>query len=331
VIDARASGMTRQEAPSTLDPQARALLDRIAALNRPPIDTMPLDEIRALFEEMFTRLGGPPPAVGNVLEVTAPGPRGSIPVRVYTPEGAHEARPLFVYFHGGGWVCGSRDSYDSVCRLLTRGSGCVVASVDYRRAPEHPAPEPFEDCYAAFEWLAGHGAELGADASRLAIGGDSAGGGLAASVALKARDANGPKIAHQLLIYPAVSGGVTRSESYRLYSEGYLLTADRIAFYDRCHLPRRELADVPYVFAARAETLRGLPPASLIFAECDPIRDEGLDYADRLRADGVPVEVRIYPGMIHAFFSFIDIFDQGRAAVTHAGRTVGKALGAVVA
>ncbi|MBV8368957.1 MAG: alpha/beta hydrolase [Candidatus Eremiobacteraeota bacterium] len=323
--------MTQNDTPPQVDPQARAFLDYIAALNRPPLETMPLDEVRALFEEAFTRLGGPPLPVGRVAEVTAPGPRGAIPIRVYTPEGAAEPRPMLVYFHGGGWVCGSRDSYDSVCRLLTRESGCTIASVDYRLAPEHPAPEPFEDCYAALEWLAAHAGELGADASRLAIGGDSAGGGLAAGVALKARDANGPRIAHQLLVYPAVGGGVTQSESYRLYSDGYFLTAERIAFYDRCHMPRPELADVPYVFADRAETLRGLPPATLIFAECDPIRDEGLKYAERLRADGVPADVRVYPGMIHAFFSFIGIFDQGREAVTYAGRTVGKALGAHVA
>jgi acetyl esterase len=311
-----------------LDPQARAFLDVVAASNRPAIETMPLADARALFEETFTRLGGPPLEVGRVVDVEAPGPRGPIPIRVYTPQGEQMTRPLFVFFHGGGWVCGSRDSYDSVCRLLTRESGCVVASVDYRLAPEHPAPEPFEDCYAALEWLAEHAGELGADASRLGIGGDSAGGGLAANVALKARDAGGPKIVHQLLVYPATTADDVEHASYRSFRDGYFLTGDRIEFYYHCHIPRPEIVDVPYAIADRATSLRGLPPATIILAECDPIRDQGLDWANRLRADGVPVDVRVYGGMIHAFFSFIAIFDQGREAVTYAGREVGKALGA---
>ena len=184
-----------------LDPKAREFLDYVAALNRPPLESMPLPEARALFEDTFTRLAGPPVAVGRVADVEAPGPRGPIPIRVYTPEGADGPRPLFVYYHGGGYVCGSRHSYDAVCRMLARESGCVVASVDYRLAPEFPAPAPFEDAYAALEWLAAHAAEIGANSERIAIGGDSAGGGLAASIALKARDAGGPAIAHQLLVY----------------------------------------------------------------------------------------------------------------------------------
>jgi acetyl esterase len=316
---------------STLHPQARAFLDQLAALNRPPIEQVPLPEARAMFEESFTRLAGPPVAVGAVRDVEAPGPRGPIPVRVYTPEGASAARPLFVFFHGGGYVCGSRDSYDAVCRLLTRESGCVVASVDYRLAPEFPAPAPFEDCYAAFEWLAAHAAELGADAARLGVGGDSAGGNLAASVALKARDTGGPAIAHQLLVYPNV-GEKGESASYLAYREGHFLTGERMAFYFRCYVPRPELLQQKYVFANfSASTLRGLPPATIVLAECDPLHDQGVAYAERLKADGVPVELRVYEGMIHAFFSFIGIFDRGREAVVDAGRTIGEALGAQAA
>jgi acetyl esterase len=210
--------------------------------------------------------------------------------------------------------------------LLTRESGCVVASVDYRRAPEHPAPQPFEDCYAATAWLAAHGAEIGADTSRLAIGGDSAGGGLAAGVALKARDAGGPAIAHQMLVYPAVDFDYA-SASYLAYKEGYFLTGDRMAFYGRCNAPQSELADDPYTLASRAASVRGLPPATIILAECDPLHDQGVAYAERLRADGVPVDLKVYPGMIHAFFSFITLFEQGREAVIYAGKAVGNALG----
>ena len=308
-----------------LDPQARAFLDHIATLNRPPIESLPLADARALFEETFTRLGGAPLDVGRVQDVTASGPVGSIPVRVYTPEGASGPLPMLVWYHGGGWVCGSPNSYDAVCRLLTRESGCIVASVDYRLAPEHPANEQFEDAYAALVWLAAHGEELGADGARLAVGGDSAGGGLAASVALKARDAGGPALAHQLLVYPAVSSGV-KTESYRTYGEGHFLTNERIDFYWKCHVPRPEIAEMPYVCASRAETLRGLPPATIVMANRDPLWDEGVAYAQRLRADGVPVDLRVYDGMIHAFFSFIAIFDQGREAVTDAGKAVGAAL-----
>jgi acetyl esterase len=310
-----------------LDPKVRDFLDYVASLNRPPIETIPLPEARALFEETFTRLGGPPVEVGSVRDVEAPGPRGPIPIRIYTPEGATEPRPLFVFYHGGGWVCGSRDSYDAVCRVLTRESGCVVASVDYRLAPEHPAPQPFEDCYAATEWLAAHGAQLGADPTRLAVGGDSAGGGLAANVALKARDAGGPRIAYQMLVYPGVDHDTT-SASYLAYKDGHFLTGERMAFYGRCHVPRPEMMEIPYVLAVRAETLRGLPPATIILAECDPLHDQGVAYAERLRADGVAVDLKVYPGMIHAFFSFIALFEQGREAVVYAGKAVGDALGA---
>jgi acetyl esterase len=311
----------------TLDPRARDFLDAVAASNRPPIESIPLAEARALFEETFIRLAGEPVEVGAVAEFTAPGPAGPVPIRVYRPHGAPAAPPLLVFVHGGGFVCGSRESYDAVCRLLCRESGCVVASVDYRLAPEFPAPGPFADAYAAFLWLAAHGPEIGADTTRLAIGGDSAGGAIAANVALKARDTGGPAIAHQLLVYPAVDEHAD-SPSMRAYGEGHFLTIERMEFYWGCYVPRPEIAALPYVLAARAATLRGLPPATVILAECDPLYDMGVAYAERMRAEGVPVELRIYDGMIHAFFSFIGLFPRGREAVVDAARTVGDALAA---
>jgi len=309
-----------------LDPKARKFLDYVASLDLPPPEMTAIPEMRARYEETFTRLGGPPVGVGSVRDIEAPGPRGSIPIRIYLPEGALEPRPLLVFYHGGGWVSGSRDSYDAVCRLLVRESECAVASVDYRRAPEHPAPEPFEDCYAAAVWLAAHGSEFGGDMSRLAVGGDSAGGNLAASIALKARDEGVPRIAHQLLVYPAVDFDES-SESYATYKDGHFLTGERIAFYYRCFVPRPELAESPYVFPNRASTLRGLPPATIILAECDPLRDQGLAYAERLRADGVAVDLRVYPGQIHAFFSFIALFEKGYDPVVYSGRAPVVAFG----
>jgi acetyl esterase len=313
-----------------LDPQARAFLDAVATANRPPLESMPLAEARALFEEAFTRLGGPPAAVGSTRDIEIPGPRGPIPVRAYVPESAEPPLGCLVYFHGGGNVCGSLESYDALCRLLTRASGCAVASVAYRLAPEFPAPAPFEDAYAAFEWLAANAAAFGADPGRLAVGGDSAGGGLAANVALKARDCGGPGLRHQLLVYPAVALD-RESASYRLYGEGHFLTKERMEFYWRSYVPRVELESLPYLLAANAASLRGLPPATIVLAECDPLHDQGVAYAERLRRDGVPVELRAYPGTIHAFFSFAGIFDQTRIAIADAGAALRRALAAEAA
>jgi acetyl esterase len=307
-----------------LDPQVRDFLDRVAALNRPPLETLPLDEGRAMFDQIFAQLGGSPTAVERVEDITAPGPRGPIPIRIYHPNGAAKPAPVLIYYHGGGYVCGGLESYDALCRKLAEESGFVVASVDYRLAPEHPAPGPGDDAYAAFLWLAAHAREYGADPERLAVGGDSAGGGLAANVALRARDEHGPPIMHQLLVYPAV-GTAAGSASARAYGTGYGLTNDRMAFYWNCYIPRPELAALPYVLADNAASLRGLPPATILMAECDPLHDMGVAYAERLQRDGVPVELHVYEGMIHAFFSYIAIFDQGRRAVSDAAAALRNA------
>jgi acetyl esterase len=307
-----------------LDPQVRAYLDHVASLNPPPLESLPLPEARALFDQTFIRLGGAPVEVGSVEDVEAPGPAGPIPIRIYRPQGDQAPLPLLMFLHGGGYTCGSLDSYDALCRMLTRESGFVVASVGYRLAPEHPAPAPGEDAYAAFLWLAANASAFGAEAARLAVGGDSAGGGLAAGVALRARDSGGPPIIHQLLVYPAV-GSEAGSASARAYGEGHGLTNARMKFYWECYVPQPELAQLPYVLADNASSLRGLPPATVIIAECDPLHDMGVAYAERLRADGVPVELHVYDGMIHAFFSYIAIFDKGRQAVGDAAAALRNA------
>ena len=307
-----------------LDPQVRAYLDHVASLDPPPLESLPLAEARALFDQTFTRLGGAPVEVGGVENVEALGPHGPIPIRIYHPVGEQAPSPLLVFYHGGGYACGSLDSYDALCRMLTRESGFVVASVGYRLAPEHPAPVPGEDAYAAFVWLTANAATFGVDPTRVAVGGDSAGGGLAAGVALRARDSGGPPIMHQLLVYPAV-GSEEGSASARAYGEGHGLTTARMKFYWECYVPQPELAQLPYVLADNASSLRDLPPATVIIAECDPLHDMGVAYAERLRADGVPVELHVYDGMIHAFFSYIAIFDKGRQAVGDAAAALRKA------
>ncbi|MDQ6941527.1 MAG: alpha/beta hydrolase, partial [Candidatus Eremiobacteraeota bacterium] len=264
----------------------------------------------------------------DVDDRTIPGPEGApdVTVRVYVPRApASPAIPAILYIHGGGFFVGSIDTEHMGSAGLARELGVVVVSVEYRLAPEFPEPAPFEDAYAALEWLAAHAAEIGAESERIAIGGDSAGGGLAASVALHARDNDGPAIAHQLLVYPAVAE-IEGTDSYRVYGEGHFLTAERIAFYWKCYVPRPELAELTTVCAACAESLRGLPPATIVLAECDPLYDIGVAYAERLRADGVPVELRVYDGQIHAFFSFIGLFARGREAVIEAGKAVGAAF-----
>lgn len=313
------------ETPWMLRPHVRAFLDRIAEGDRAPMETTPFAQTRAIYDETYVRLAGVPVDVGSIEDVESPGPDRPVAIRVYTPEGLPQRRPLVVFYHAGGYVHGSRNSHDGVCRLLTRESGCVVASVEYRLAPEHPAPAAFEDSYAAFEWLAAHAAELGADPARIAVAGDSSGGGLAANVSLKARDAGGPPIAHQLLLYPFVSDDADAA-SIRRYGEGYYVSVQRMAYCWRCYVPRPELATLPYLMAAKASSLRGLPPATIILAECDPLHDQGFAYAERLRAEGVAVDLREYRGTIHAFCSFIGVFPEGREALIGAAHALAAAL-----
>src|SRR5581483_3719120 len=215
------------------------------------------------------------------------------------------------HLHGGGWVLGSLETHDALCRSLARAVPAVVVAVDYRLAPEHKFPAAAEDAYAAPAW------EIGADARRVAVGGDSAGGNLAAVVSLMARDRGGPRLAHQLLVYPATDAGLEHA-SMRENADGYWLTRDMMAWFWNLYLGGARDGGSPLASPLRAQDLRGLPPATVITAEFDPLRDEGEAYAARLRAAGVPVDLRRWDGMIHGFFAMETIFPQGRAAVEHA-------------
>lgn len=298
-----------------LDPQAKGFLDHLASLGAPPLEALPVDQARAVYRQIFGG-SGEPEAVGSVADREIPGPDGPIALRIYAPTGAGPF-PMLVHFHGGGWVLGDLEAYDPTCRALTNAAKCVVVSVHYRMAPEHRFPAAVEDCFAALQWAARHGASLNGDAGRLAVGGDSAGGNLAAVVAQMARDAGGPAIVHQLLAYPVTDYGFG-TPSYAQNAEGYLLTKSLMQWFWGQYLTGATNGDSSKASPARASNLRGLPPAHVITAEFDPLRDEGEAYAARLRAAGVPVTAKRYDGMIHGFIGLFPVLEQGRQAMADA-------------
>ena len=306
-----------------LDPQAKQIIDATAALNLPPMEKMTPEQAR---EGMRTRTAGlgPSEAVAAVKDHRVPVAGGEITVRCYTPSGKGPF-PALLFFHGGGWVIGDIDTHDGICRSLANHAGCVVANVDYRLAPEHRYPAAAEDSYAATRWVAEHAAQLGVDATRLAVGGDSAGGNLAAAVSLMARDRGGPALKLQLLVYPVTRHGYD-TPSYRENAEGYLLTRTSMEWFWNHYLGPQGDGRQPYASPLDAPSLERLPPAVVMTAEYDPLRDEGAAYADRLRSAGVPVTVTRYPGMIHGFFRMINIVDKARAARDEAAAALRKAF-----
>ncbi len=305
-----------------LHPQAKPFLDELNAAGEIDIWSLPPEAMRANFGTLLAQREVE--TVEKIENRTIPGPAGEIAVRIYTPAGDGPL-PVLVYFHGGGFVICDLDSHDSICRALANGGGCVVISVDYRLAPESPFPAAPEDCYAATCWAAEQPASAGFDASRLAVGGDSAGGNLSAVVALMARDRSGPRIAHQLLIYP-VTDCAFDTPSYRENAEGYLLSREMMRWFWHRYLENPEDAANPMASPLRAEKLEGLPAATVITAEFDPLRDEGEAFAAKLEAAGVPMERTRYDGMFHGFFGMTDILDTAKVAVAQAGAALRKAL-----
>ena len=301
-------------------PQALALATAIGSAF--DVTQGDLAEIRRTLDE-GARVA-PRPNIAVVKDLEIPGPAGRIPARVYRPTPQGEL-PVLVYFHGGGWAICSLETHDTTCRELANGAGCAVVSVDYRLAPEHRFPAAAEDCFAATGWVAKNVAAIGGDASRIAIGGDSAGGNLCAVVALLARDRGGPRLCHQLMIYP-VTEYAFDTPSYRENAEGPLLTREAMRAFWKLYLAREEDGRNPYASPLRAADLAGLPPAHVITAEYDPLRDEGEAYARRLEAAGVPVVVRRYDGMVHGFFGFTDMIDCARDAVVDVVRELQRAF-----
>ena len=307
-----------------VDPQAQALLDMLAAMNVPPMHTQTVEEVRASYDAM-SQFRGTQEEVHTVENRTIPGPAGEIPVRIYTPEGSGPF-PVLVYFHGGGWTIGTLDSHDGVCRALTNQVQCIIVSVDYRLAPEHKFPAAVEDAYAATVWVAQNAASIHGDHERIAVGGDSAGGNLAAVVSQMARDKDGPKLVYQLLIYPATDYFIPGTASIHENADGYFLTLDSIVWFWHQYATSEEDAHNPMMVPLQAKDFHNLPPALVITAEYDPLRDEGEMYAAKLQEAGVPVTSTRYNGMIHGFFSMSAFMDQSKVAIAEAAAALRAAF-----
>ncbi len=311
-----------------LHPQARALLDLMVARGIPPTESLPHTEARAAYRDRRAVLQPLPQDVAAVVDCTVDGPHGAIPLRIYRPAGRDAATPgpVLVYYHGGGWVIGDLDTHDTLCRELANGSGCAVVAVDYRLAPEHRFPAAYDDAFAATAWVSRHALELGVDAARLAVGGDSAGGNVAAAVAIAARDGGGPAIAYQLLIYPATD--MRRGHpSHASNGEGYLLTADTIRWFHDHYID-----DAAHDTDWRASPLlatdhRNLPPALVITAGFDPLRDEGLAYAAALTDAGSRASSVCFERMIHGFITMGRVLDEANTAVALCAAELKRTLG----
>ena len=306
-----------------LDPQAKLMLDQLAALNLPDFSTLTPEEARKQFDA--TRLPLPPIEIGGVENRSIPGPEGEIPIRIYTPEGTGPF-PGRVFFHGGGWVIGDLESHDALARKLALEAGCLGIAIDYRLAPESKYPAAAEDCYAATCWAAAHAAEIGGDPGRIAIGGDSAGGNLSAVVAQMARDRSGPALCFELLVYPVTNHDYS-TLSYAENADGYFLTRSSMEWFWNHYLSEASEGQNAYASPLRADSLAGLPPALVITAEFDPLRDEGEAYAEKLRQAGVPVTCTRYDGQIHGFFSFFQLIDSSKEAVQEAAGCLRRAFG----
>jgi acetyl esterase len=284
-----------------IDPQIAAMF---ANVQIPPSRTLPIEALRQMVRDAAKQT--PPPAVRlkSVEDRTIPGPGGDIPVRIYTPEGTGPF-PTAVFLHSGGFVLGDLDSEDAIARQVAHGSGAVVVSVDYRLAPEHPFPAANEDAFAAVKWTAEHAAELGADPTRLALVGASAGGNLAAGVALRARDEGGPKLVGFVNFYGSCNYPSEPTASSREFADGIVLKTDDIDFfYDTYLAGDAARQHDPQVSPFRAKDHAGLPPAYIGSAECDPSRDDAEAFAEKLKAAGVKVTAKRYPGMIHGFLNW---------------------------
>jgi acetyl esterase len=308
-----------------LDAQAQDFLRRLAAANLPSFQEQTVAQLRAQLY-MSTYFLGELPKVARVEDRRIPGPGGTLRVRIITPRAAGNGLlPVLVYFHGGGWVLGNIESHEGICRALANAGGVIVVTVDYRLAPEHRFPAAAEDAHAATRWAVENAAEFGGDPRRIAIAGDSAGGNLAAVTCLMARDRGGPCVDFQVLLYPITDYDIN-NKSYIENADGYFLTRSEMAWYWDLYVEKAEDRRHPHASPLRANDMSGLPPALVITAEFDVLRDEDEAYARQLQAAGVAAKLHRYDGMIHGFIRRYPFFDQGRAAIEEIGRELRTAL-----
>lgn len=308
-----------------LHPQAAAFLEKLARLKTPSIDTLPIEVTRRALS-IGSAPSPNPPELAKIENRNIKRPDGSdLPIRVYTPLG-NGPFGVCLYFHGGGWVLNSIDTHDDLVRHLAAACGCVFVNVEYRLAPENKYPAAAEDAYTALTWVHQHAAEIGCDANRIAVSGDSAGGNLAAVACLMARDRKGPKVAFQVLIYPITDCNFERP-SYLENAEGYFLSRREMIWFWKQYVSSPDQMREPYASPFLAPSLRHLPPALVLTTEYDPLRDEGEAYASALRAAGVDTKVHRYNGMIHAFMRRVQVFDAAREAIDLVATEIQTAFG----
>jgi acetyl esterase len=304
---------------SLLDPAAEKVLLDIKAQGYPGLAYLTTTQARGLMVG-FRQLAGGPEPVARIEDIRMPG-NPEIPVRLYLPDGQRPL-PVVVYFHGGGWIAGSCDDSDAPVRMLANRSGCAIVSVDYRLAPENKYPAALDDSYAALRWASANGDGFGWDGRKLAVAGDSAGGNLAAAVALRARNEDGPAIRLQVMIYPVLDHDYENG-SYRQFGASWgVITRNDMQSFHCQYVSHPDELDLPYVSPCRCTDLSRLPNALIILAEADPLRDEALDYARRLQASGVAAKTTVYTGMIHGFWQMGGVLPQGREAIEEAGHAL---------
>ena len=308
-----------------LDPYARRFLDMIAAARAPDISQLTPAQMRLAYANLARLMEGPSAPAVAIENAELAGPAGPLPIRIYTPSVPAMPSSGLIFFHGGGWVFGSIETHDGLCRRLASEAGCRVISVEYRLAPEHGFPAAVEDALAATRWIANNADKFGIDPKKLAIGGDSAGGNLAAVVCQSARGTGGSALALQVLLCPVLDLGLD-SPSRRAFAEGYFLNRETVDWSLRHYLPPNVDISDPRVSPLRAADLRGLPPAHIHTAQFDPLCDEGKDYADRLKQAGVDVRYIRHDGMIHNFYAMAGIIPYARTALKEIGSAIRDAL-----
>ncbi|WP_430331082.1 alpha/beta hydrolase [Rhodococcus sp. ACT016] len=315
-----------------LDAEIQVMLRMLALLPDSDFEQLPLEQSRAQIDMESRLVSGRPIPMGSVETLFIPGPAGPVPARLFRPEGLASDAPLVVYFHGGGFVLGSLDSHDCLCRFLAQHAEVAVLAVDYRLAPEHVFPAAVDDAVAAFRFAVDNAAALGIDPNRVAVAGDSAGGNLAAVVCQLTRD-DAVRPAFQVLFFPWLDM-TTKRRSYQLFSDGFFLTEAQMDWYTRHYVPSESDRTDPRASPVLAEDLSGLPPAYIALAGFDVLRDEGVEYAERLRAAGVPTTLRVHRGLVHAFVNLTGYGHAGvdalleaagalRVGLSFAGRAVG--------